>query len=598
MLKMGASALTGDKGGLASGLASQFGAGDSTASMLGSVAGGDMKGALLGKLAGATGLDPKLLQNVSNGKIDPMQLAGAAGFDPKSMLGGAADKLGVSALTKSVEQNIKGARDSVTDKYLKDASGKTLLGADNAPIKNPAYDQVKADALAIQQQSMGEMQDMQKKLQDQFKTKTIPANAQVFGQNADEESFNLQQSGSTPAQKTEQPWTLDRIIGNVKREAGQAVDKVKGAGSAVAGIAKSNPNLTEGLIQGAGAVAGYAATDASNKKQQEILKRQEQEAQQIREMEKFQYDPRRAQAYDQSYGFQQERIAQGGFTAAEAAQQKADDLRSAKMRQAARMAGVRTLAEKGQGATGSGDAYRDMLAGMQEASDVGSQLDLARQKQAAENLEKSYAALPEMMEKKTTTEMSLAQQRSAEDVNRANQLAAVRASQTAAEQRRGEALANLASKGTDVVSGLVKNALKPEEAAKTQPQTQPQTQQQPQAQSPTTKTTTSSTAVKAGAAAQVAGNRPPAEMATGEFGSGAGVLATPNADAMNQALSRSTPVAQPKSGVQQLLSGDLLKQGQQLMSKAPAPVQQAVNSTVDKAKEQANKTLNQFGIKF
>ena len=127
MANVGASALTGDKKGLVSVLASQFGAGSDVASMLGSaatgnkndlisslgsqfgldpkttsmlgaVASGDIKGEALKQLAGATGLDPKLLDSVSKGKLDPMQLAGAAGLTSSSFLGGAADKLGLSSL--------------------------------------------------------------------------------------------------------------------------------------------------------------------------------------------------------------------------------------------------------------------------------------------------------------------------------------------------------------------------------------------------------------------------------------------------------------------------------------------------------------------
>lgn len=616
MLKMGVSALTGDKGGIASGLASQFGAGDSAAnmlgaavggkkndmisalggqlgldpkmtSMLGSVVTGDLKGAALSQLAGATGLDPKLLNNLSSGKIDPMQLAGAAGVDPKKLLGGAADKLGISALTRTpaaeeIQKNVTG----VTDKM--------------STAKNLTEKEMKA----LEATKQRELQDRQAELQADMKAQGVdftklPKGTQILGQTVDQDSARLQSQGDKalpPPTTPSEPWTLDRIMGNIKREAGQAVDKVKGAGSAVAGIAANNPNLTEGLIQGAGALGGYLATRDSTKEQQKILQRQEAEAKQINEMEKFQFDARRGQAYDQAYGFQQERIAQGGFTAAEAAQQKADDLRSAKMRQAARMAGLQSLAAKGQGSTGSGAAYAEMLSGMQEAADVGSQQDIARQKQASENLEKSYAQLPEMMEKKSQTEMNLSQYRSTEDVNRANQLQAVRASQVAAEAARGQALANTASAATNVVSNMVKGAIKDSTAADEQAKIDAEKaklQQQQQSQQQTSNLNT-----KAAGAAKVAGTPPtpttvrqPAEMATGQLGSGAGVLATPNADAMNQ---RYSSAPKPKSGVEQLLSGDLLKQGQQMMSKAPAPVQQTVNKAIDKGKD----ALSKFGIKI
>lgn len=623
MLKMGVSALTGDKGGLASGLASQFGAGDSASnfigalaggnksniasavgaqlgldpkmsSLLGSVASGDIKGAALREIASATGLDPKLMSSLSSGKIKPEQIAGAMGLDTKKILGGAADKLGISSFTSSPEakemENLgrSAGRDIASvEKNIEDS----MSNAKNLTEK---------ERKALEAAKQRELQDEMGKIDF---TKP-PKKTKILGQNADEQSARLEAQGDKALPPPTNPWTFDRILGNIKREAGQAVDKIKSgtgsagnmlssAGNAVAGFAANNPNLIEGAIQGAGAYAGYKVTSDSAKKQQEILKRQEDEASQIREMEKFQFDPRRSQAYDQSYGFQQDIIGGGGYTGVERAQQKADDLRAAKMRQAAKMAGERTLAEKGQGSTGSGQAYASMLAGQQEAADVGTQLDLAREKQAAENLRGAYKELPEMMENKSKAEMNLAQQRSTEDVNRATQLEAVRQQQTAAEQARAQAMATLAGKATDTVSGLVADGLesykkdaqkKKDEAAKAEAAKQ---------NIPVSKTPTTST--KAGAAAQVAGNRPPAEMATGQPGSGAGVLAPqylPNAGNFNQQLSK------PKSGVEQLLSGDLLKQGQQLMSKAPAPVQQTVNKAVDKGKEEVNKFASQFGLKF
>ena len=624
MLKMGAAALSGDKGGLASGLASQFGAGDSAASMLGAVAGGkkndmlsalggqlgldpkmssmlgavasgDLKGAALKQVAGATGLDPKLLSNLSSGKIDPMQLAGAAGFDPKSMLGGAADKLGISSFTKSPEAQAAmdfgrsaGRVVESADPYIQDAGNaaldKTAAAMGVKGVTGGNYKIQSGDTLNAIAKRMG------------VDPAALAAANNIKDPNKIMAGMSLQipQSGRSPAGAADGKSWWDSTKDALSGAAGAVGGAVSGAAGAVKDFAVNNPNLVEGAIQGAGAYAGYRATDESNKKQQEILKRQEQEAQQIREMEKFQFDPRRSQAYDQSYGFQQDIIKEGGFTGAERAQQKADDLRAAKMRQAAKMAGERTLAEKGQGSTGSGQAYASMLAGQQEAADVGTQLDLAREKQAAENLRGAYKELPEMMERKSTPEMDLAQRRSTEDVNRADQLRQVRDQQTAAEQARGQALANLAATATTTASGMVKKGIDSyKESQEELKKLADQKIKDSLAKNPPSRTS-GSTNIKAGAAGQIAGNTPPANMATGQPGSGAGVLAPqylPNAGNFNQQLSK------PKSGVEQLLSGDLLKQGQQMMSKAPAPVQQAVNSTVDKAKEQASKMLGGF-LKF
>lgn len=530
MLNMGVSALTGDKGGLASGLASQFGAGDSAANMLGSVAGGDLKGAALQQIAGTVGLDPKLISNLSQGKMNPMELVKG--------LGGLTSGMGVNALSGSSQAaGEKGFLDNLKEGFGQ-GIGKVgeFFSGESAPT---SYTINKGDTFNDIARRMGVSVEELRAANPNIKD---PNKIAAGG------TLNLPSKGSGEG-------FFD-----------QAGKFISSAGSKALDFARKNPSLVEGAIQLAGAKAGYDVTNESNQRQQEIYQKQLEEAQNINDLRKFQYDPRRAEAYDQSYGFQQQRIAQGGFTDAEKAQQRSDDLRSAKMRQAARMAGVRTLAEKGQGASGAGDAYLQMLAGMQDAADVGSQMDIARQKQASENLEKAYATLPEMMEKKSKSEMDLASERSSESVSRTGQLATVRTAQATAESQRGTALANLAGQTTNTISKLAKDFLKPaeEDATKKQTTTQTATTRAP--------ASTPSTQTKAGGAAIVAGNTPPpTNMATGELGSGAGVLATPNADAMNQSYLRYTPAQQPQSGVQQVLSGASTNQPQQpMMSVDPA----------------------------
>jgi LysM repeat protein len=581
MLKMGAAALSGDKGGLASGLASQFGAGDSAASMLGAVAGGkkndmvsalggqlgldpkmssmlgaaaggDLKGAALKQLAGATGLDPKLVSGLTQGKMDPMELV-----------------RGVSSLTSNAGRSPQGQGEKGILDNLKEgvSSGLGKIGdffsGDKSPEAPSSYTINKGDTFGAIAKKMGVSVEQLR-----------AANPNITDPNKIAAGAKLNLPTAAP-----EKGFLDKAGDFLSSAGGKAGNLLGGAGSAVMNFAANNPNLVEGAVQLGGAKIGYDITKESAAKQQEILARQEAEANQIREMEKFQFDPRRSQAYDQSYGFQQDIIKEGGFTGAEKAQQREDDLRAAKMRQAAKMAGERTLAEKGQGSTGSGQAYASMLAGQQEAADVGTQLDLARQKQAAENLRGAYKELPEMMERKSTPEMDLAQRRSTEDVNRATQLEAVRKQQTAAEQARAEALGKLAGKATDTVSGMVKKGLESYKTSQDELKAKAEADKLKAEQAKKTPNRTpGSTNVKAGAAGQIAGNTPPANMATGEFGSGAGVLATPNADAMNQALKRSTPIPQPKSGAEQLLSGNLQTQGQQpMMSTAPAPNQQMMS---------------------
>jgi LysM repeat protein len=403
MASTGVSALTGDKKGLASGLASQFGASDSAANMLGSVAGGDIKGALLGKLAGATGLDQKMLENVSKGKFDPMQLAAAGGLDSSSLLGGAADKLGISSFTKSpeaqeminmgksagrslasVEKNIQeakstaedtykiakgdsfnaiakkmgvtpeqlkaanpqikdinkiasganlnipkaasqaveGARQNVTDKYLKDAQGRTIYGANNAPIANPNFSAEEYDKAQAQRADLAE-----------------DAAAYVPGQQLGEEK-----------------WTMDRVLGNIKREGGKALDTIKTGAGAVGGaiggalssakdFAAENKGALGLAADAAAAYGGYRAGQEASEKVEDLSKQQLRDLQaQGKTFEGITYDPER---YKQQRQFLQESIAGGGRSALTRQLAAESDREAGAAEAAARGAALQKAAEIG-----------------------------------------------------------------------------------------------------------------------------------------------------------------------------------------------------------------------------------------------------------
>jgi len=522
MATTGAAALTGDKKGLVSGLASQFGAGADVASMLGSVAGGnkndmisalggqlgldpkttsmlgavasgDIKGEALKQLAGATGLDPKLLDNVSKGKFDPMQLAGAAGFSPSSLLGGAADKLGISALTSSpeakemmemgrsagrdiasIEKNIQearsaaestykiaagdtlntiakkmgvdpkalaeannikdvnkiaagavlkipgvsqaqqavsGARKSITDKYLKDASGKTIYGPNNAPIPNPDYNQEEADKLAMQQQG------------------------------------GTGQSILMP----EEPGFLDKA----KDFLGGIGDKVTGAVGAVGDYIKENPNVAATAVQGAAAVGGYMAGEASREEREKLLEKQILETQGVQALKNYQLSKERDKAYGEQQQFLEERIAGGGMTAKEREMQEQGRLRAARMAAAGRLAGVEQQARMGQGVTGAGSALAASLAGAQAQAQAGAESERAAATSAAENVEKAFAARPAALEAKAKAEMDLAQMKDAQELAKLQQIGVSRAGLGAIEAGRGEAQGRLIATGADLATGAI-----------------------------------------------------------------------------------------------------------------------------------------------
>lgn len=500
MASTGVSALTGDKKGVASGLASQFGASDSAASMLGSAAGGDIKGAILGKLAGATGLNAKMLENVSKGKFDPMQLAAAGGLDSSSLLGGAADKLGISSFTKSpeaqemlnmgksagrvvasadayvddvqnraldakkavqnsyqiakgdsfnaiakkmgvtpeqlkaanpqikdinkiaagaslnipgaVNQAVEGARQSVTDKYLKDAQGRTIYGANNAPIANPKFSAEEYD--------------------------------KAQAQRAEDSKGFLDKAGD--------------FLGGVK-------DKVVGAAGAVKDFAAENKDALSLAAQGAAAYGGYRAGQEASEKVEDLTKQQLRDVQaQGKTFEGITYDPER---YKQQRQFLQESIAGGGRSALTRQLAAESDREAGAAEAAARGAALQKAAETGGGAgLGLGSMLQSSFSGAATGAGIRGKAGLERASVAEKQYRDDIARMSDISRQQTTEEAELAKQQGQFGLDKTRAVGGVRGELGNLEMGRAAALQNLYSEGANMATKALSMAKTPEEKAR------------------------------------------------------------------------------------------------------------------------------------
>ena len=514
MASTGVSALTGDKKGVASGLASQFGASDSAANMLGSVAGGDIKGALLGKLAGATGLDQKMLENVSKGKFDPMQLAAAGGLDSSSLLGGAADKLGISSFTKSpeaqaaldigksagrvvssadayvddaqnraldakksaqsayevakgdsfnaiakkmgvtpeqlkaanpqirdvnkiaagaslnipgtVNQAVDGARQNVTDKYLKDAQGRTMYGANNAPIANPNFSSEAYDRAQAQRADLAE-----------------DAAAYAPGQQLGEEK-----------------WTMDRVLGNIKREGGKALDTIKTGAGAVGGaiggalssakdFAAENKGALGVAADAAAAYGGYRAGQEAFGRVEDLTEQQLRDVQaQGKTFEGISYDPER---YKQQRQFLQGSIAGGGRSALTRQLAIESDREAGAAEAAARTTALQKAAELTGGAgLGVGTMLQSSFSGAATGAGMRGKAGLERATTAEKQYREDIEKMSRLSTQQTAEEAELARQQGTFGLDKTRQVGGVRGQLGNIEVGRAEALQNLYSSGADM----------------------------------------------------------------------------------------------------------------------------------------------------
>jgi LysM repeat protein len=609
----GAAALTGDKKGLASGLASQFGAGDTASDLIGSAAGGnvDFKKMALEKLGSSAGVSQDILKQVSTGKFDVGELAknanltaslgdSAKAYMPGSMqnfisqgeqvaglardqvkaiqdvqkaaestykiakgdtLNAIAKKMGVDPKALAAANNIKdpnkiaagmnlkipsavkqavdtatGARKSITDKYLKDASGKTIYGPNNAPIPNPDYNQEEADKLAIQQQG-GTGEEI-----------ILP----------------------------EEPGFLDKakdFFGGAKKIPG-AISSGLSSAKKFAAENKAGIGLGADVLA---AGAGYMAGEAARKEAKGLSEQQLKELQGAgAAFEKMQYDPTR---YKKEREFIEQRIAGGGITPQEKLMQQQGDIRAARAGAAARLAGIEQQARMGRGATGSGSALAASLAGGQSVMGTQAETNLAREASASQRLEQDIQRQTNLARQQTAEEAQLAQEQGQFGLSRAQQTGSVRGDLGNLALGRAAALQNLAGQGAE----MAKRGLSMMDTTDQQSQAQQPTSPQPQAQSP---------APASASSAKVGGAK---RLSQGTQQTNKPQQSQPQQPAAQKFNQQNMP--QPGQGQ----GYGVLAPVTQAVQKGQQAVRQAQN-TVDQAKQKAEELkknpLGAFGIKF
>jgi LysM repeat protein len=475
MASTGASALTGDKKGLASGLASQFGAGDSVASALGSVAGGDIKGALLGKLSGATGLDPKMLENISKGKIDPMQLAGAAGLDSKSLLGGAADKLGISSFTSSPEaqemMNMGRSAGRVVqsaDAYVKDAQNAAL---DAQTKVQSAYKIAKGDSFNAIAKKLGVTPEQLKAANPQIKDiNKIAAGADL----------NIPGISKTPYETPEQT-AARRIAADEKAMANSEQDpslwdKIKSGASAVGGavsgalgaakdFAAENKTGLELAADAAASYAGYQAGKESLGKAEDLQEKQLRDFQaQGAKFEGMSYDPTR---YKQQQEMLDQSIAGGGRSALTRQLATESDMEAGRAEAAARASALQKLAETGGGAGIGGGAFlQSAFSGAAAGAGARGKAGLERATIAEKQYREDIARKTDLSRQQTQEEADLARQQGVFGLDKTQQVGGVRTTLGNIELDRGRALQNMYTQGAEMAKTALGTLQTPEEKAR------------------------------------------------------------------------------------------------------------------------------------
>jgi LysM repeat protein len=418
---------------------------------------------------------------------------------------------------------------TIADKFMKDANGRTIMGANNAPISNPDYSSEAADA-----RTMGQ------------------------------------------ASEANKPGMWDSI----KSGLGSAATAVSGAVSGIGSAIQNNPNAANALLQGAAGVGAYMAGDKARDAQEALIKKQILETQGIDELKKYELGQDREKAYGEQQKFLGDRIAGGGYTPAERAMQTEGQLRGARAAAAGRMAGVEQQARMGQGATGSGSALASSLMGAQSGANIQADVERQASAQASENLDKAYGARTGALEQKAATEMNLAQNRDKIDLSKQEQIASQRAMQVGMEGQRGAQQIGLIGDAADLGSGLIynnstdaknnqayNNQMRQAELVKKQNEAYGTTLQQAPQQNQQVSSTTQ-TAGRAPASQQQA---PASNVKSGALATlanpqgSSGVLApaptstTPSMDAMNKFLtvpglpSAPSVIANPKAAAQGLI---------------------------------------------
>jgi LysM repeat protein len=453
LAETGLSALTGDKKALASGLASQLGAGENVSKMLGQFAGGKSGREVISDQAGAYAQD----------EVNAMLDRGVGGMN----------RAQVRELEKNIKQTGRSAQEQTQSAY-KIAKGDTFnaiakrmgvtpeqLRAANPQIKD--INKIAAGAsLNIPQETLD--------LSGEIRPGVVES-----GQMTQEE-FD--------AARQEEPGFWDRA----KEMAGNVVGGVKSAADKAAEFAAKNKKMLGYAAQGGAIALGAEAQEDAFLKQEELRKAQLAQEQAIgKELRGKQFDKNR---YEQEQQFLQERIAGKGKTAETRQMEQESIQKAARTAAAGRLAGLEQQARLGGAALGTAGLAAS-LAGAQSGQNVMAEDMRARDVLAEKNLESSLARTGQLKTQQIQEEAELAAQKANVETGQAGLTQQTRGAMSAAEKARADALSGMYTAGADLVGKALGDLETPEE--KEQPE-QPQVQQPPVTRAPASTTPPARTA--------------------------------------------------------------------------------------------------------
>lgn len=526
MVKMGMSATQGDlKGAALSGL----GVGEDASKLIRGFTGGNMdfKKMALEKLGSMGGVDPKLIESVASGKIDPMKAFQATGIDPKALLGDMGSKFGLNSFTQSPEAQealemgrSAGRTVASVDAYAKDAQNAAMDMQAKALQTAQGYKIKPGESLGAIAKRMGMSVEELKAANPQIKDINkiaAGANLNIPGATA----RGVVESGQVSQQQFDsarafQDWSKQQTgyVGKEKkafmkdlfdkRAAGQIsnddfvkqmesrgekgfLDKAKdffgGASDAVGSAVDKAKEFAAKNKTGIGLAAdvtaatlGYKAGEEGRTAAAGLAKEQLADLQSAgKQFEQMRYDPTR---YKQEREFIEQRIAGGGITPQEKLMQQQGDLRAARAGAAARMAGVEQQARLG-GRGMAGSALAASLAGGQSVMGEQAATNLQREASASQRLEQDIQRGTNLSRQQTSEEAELAKQQGEFGLTRAQQTGSVRGDLGNLEMGRGAALQNLYGRGADFVKQGLGMLTPQTQSQQPTPQTQPPVSQPP-----------------------------------------------------------------------------------------------------------------------
>jgi len=469
MASTGVSALTGDKRGAASGLASQFGAGDSASSLIGNVAGGNMdfKKMALEKLGSFGGLSPEQIKMAES----------ALGGNISGLTSGAASQLGAGGAVSSMVGQFaggKGAREVVSDQ----------AGAYAQDQANTMLDQQQRDLLNRTQKSMPYNFEEERKRADELKRNfeqvKATAGSQSFDPKVAYSDWAKQQKGYIGKEKKAYMQDLfnKRAAGKISNDEfnkgyesqGQKgfVDKAKDFFGGAKNFAAENKDVIGLGAQGVAAGLGYGAAKDSMEAQQSLLEQQRTQAGGIgSELIGTKYDKDR---YAPEQQYRQEQIEGRGRSSLTRQMEQESQEEAGKMSQSAIQAGVERQARLG-GAAGIGtSALTSAYAGNQAARNAIARDKRARDTQAEQTYEQALQRSGQLKTQQTKEEAELAALKAEAQKAQSQQSAAAYSGLSNIESARGTALQNLYSTGANLVQSGLKTLSTDEEKQKAQEQ--------------------------------------------------------------------------------------------------------------------------------